>query len=42
MAGACGLGEDAAGERFLSEQVGECFVNAVHSPGIWPSTQEKR
>lgn len=42
MPGACGPGEVTAGERLASsEWMGECTVNAVHSPGIWPSIQGK-
>lgn len=43
MAGACSLEEVTVGERLPSEwKGGGCTVNAVHSPGIWPSTQGKR
>lgn len=35
MLGACGPGEVTAGERLASsEWMGECTVNAVHSPGL--------
>lgn len=29
------------GERLASEWMSGCTVNAVHGPGIWPSTQRK-